>query len=251
MKFTTAPGHSAQPPAKGTSAIGMMSAAIKRLDDNQLPAGIRGVAAEMFDTLAPEMSGFGRVALSNLWLFGPIVQKQLESGAATNAMLRTTTAPTLAHAGNKDNVLPGIAEATVNFRVLPGETRETVMAHVQTEVAQVAPKDKYELYVVPNHGSDPSKVAPTSSAQYQLLRTTVREVFPDVLVAPGLMIAGTDSKFFGEVSDHIFKFSPVIAKPIDLPRFHGTNERLAVSNYADAIRFYHRLMSQASKTIAN
>jgi carboxypeptidase PM20D1 len=251
MKFTTAPGHSSQPPAKGTSAIGMMSAAIKRLDDNQLPAGIRGVAAEMFDTLAPEMSGFGRVALSNLWLFGPLVQKQLEAGAATNAMLRTTTAPTIAHAGNKDNVLPGVAEATVNFRILPGETRESVMAHVQAEVGQVAPKEKYELYVMPNHSSEPSKVAPSTSAQYQLMSTTVREVFPGVLVAPGLMIAGTDSKYFAEVSDHIFKFSPVVAKPEDLPRFHGTNERIAINNYADAIRFYHRLISEGAKAPKN
>ena len=76
----------------------------------------------MFDTLAPEMSGFNRVALSNLWLFGPLVQPQLEKGASSNAMLRTTTALTIVQAGNKDNVLPGHAEAAVNFRMLPGDT---------------------------------------------------------------------------------------------------------------------------------
>ncbi len=250
LKFNTAPGHSSQPPAKGTSAVGMMSAAIKRLDDNQLQSGIRGVAAQMFDTIAPEMSGFGRVALSNLWLFGPIVQKQLESGAATHAMLRTTTAPTLAHAGNKDNVLPGLAEATINFRILPGDTQESVKAHVRNQVEQVVPKEKYELFTM-EEASEPSKVAPTASAQYRLLQTTIREVFPTAMVAPGLMIGGTDSRYLGEVSDHIFKFSPVIATPADLPRFHGTNERIAMSNYADAIRFYHRLMSQASKATGN
>jgi carboxypeptidase PM20D1 len=228
----------------------MMSAAIKRLDDNQLPGGIRGVAGEMFDTVAPEMSGFGRVELSNLWLFGPIVQKQLEAGAATNAMMRTTTAPTLAHAGNKDNVLPGLAEATVNFRILPGDTSESVMSHVRTQVEQVVPKEKYELFKL-EEVSEPSKVAPTASAPYRLLQTTIREVFPTAMVAPGLMIGATDSRHMGEISDHIFKFSPVIAKPDDLPRFHGTNERIGVKNYADAIRFYHRLMSQASKATAN
>jgi len=250
MKFNTAPGHSSQPPAKGTSAIGMMSAAIKRLDDNQLPGGIRGVAGEMFDTVAPEMSGFGRVALSNLWLFGPIVQKQLEAGAATNAMMRTTTAPTIAHAGIKDNVLPGLAEATVNFRILPGDTSESVMSHVRNQVEQVIPKEKYELFKL-EEASEPSKVAPTASTQYRLLQTTIREVFPTAMVAPGLMIGATDSRHLSEISDHIFKFSPVIAKPDDLPRFHGTNERIAVGNYADAIRFYYRLMGQASKATTN
>ena len=78
--------------------------------------------------MAPEMSGFSRVALSNLWLFGPVVKKQLEAGASTNAMLRTTTALTIVNAGNKENVLPGRADATVNFRLLPGDTRGGVMA---------------------------------------------------------------------------------------------------------------------------
>jgi carboxypeptidase PM20D1 len=115
LKVPATPGHSSMPPPKGSSAIGMMSAALRRLDDEQLPANIRGVAREMFETLAPEMGGFQRVALSNLWLFGPVVQAQLEKGASTNAMLRTTTALTVVKAGNKDNVLPGLAEAVVNF----------------------------------------------------------------------------------------------------------------------------------------
>jgi carboxypeptidase PM20D1 len=66
-------------------------------------------------------------------------------------------------------------------------------------------------------------------------------------VAPGLMIGGTDSIHFGEISDHIFKFSPVRARPEDLPRFHGTNERIAINNFAELIRFYHRLLTQGAK----
>jgi carboxypeptidase PM20D1 len=49
---------------------------------------------------------------------------------------------------------------------------------------------------------------------------------------------------FGDISDHIFKFSPIRANSEDLKRFHGTNERLSVKNYSDAIRFYHRLIPQ-------
>ena len=246
LKMSATPGHSSVPPKKGTSAIAMMSAALSRLEDQQLPGGIRGVASEMFDTIAPEMGGFGRVALSNLWLFGPVVQKQLEAAASTNAMLRTTTSLTIVNAGNKENVLPGRAEATVNFRILPGDTKEQVMEHVRSEVAQVVPTDKFELFALPG-AVNASKVAPTDSAQYKMLNRTIREVFPDVLVAPGLMVAGTDSIHYGDISDHIFKFSPVRAKSEDLKRFHGTNERLSVVNYAEAIRFYHQLLTTGAK----
>ncbi|MBI2744496.1 MAG: M20 family peptidase [Burkholderiales bacterium] len=243
LNVSATPGHSSMPPVKGDSAIGMMSAALKRLDDHQLPGGIRGVAGEMFDTLAPEMGGFSRVALSNLWLFGPVVQSQLERAASTNAVLRTTTALTIVNAGNKENVLPGRAEATVNFRILPGDRKEQVMEHMRGHVGAVVPASQFELYALPG-AVDASKVAPTDSAQYRTLNRTIREVFPDALVAPGLMVAGTDSIHYGEISDHIFKFSPVRANAEDLKRFHGTNERLSIANYADAIRFYHRLITQ-------
>ncbi len=79
----------------------MMSAALKHLDDQQLPAGIRGVTREMFETLAPEMNGLNRVALSNLWLFEPLVRGQLQASPSTNAVLQTTTALTIVQAGNK------------------------------------------------------------------------------------------------------------------------------------------------------
>jgi carboxypeptidase PM20D1 len=243
LRLAATPGHSSMPPPKGTSAIAMMSAALKRLDDEQLPGGIRGVAAAMFDTLAPEMGGFSRVALSNLWLFGPVVQEQLEAAGSTNAMLRTTTALTIVNAGNKENVLPGRAEATVNFRLLPGDTKEAVLAHMRARVNAAAPGGQAELYALPG-AVDASKVAPTDSAQYHTLNRTIREVFPDALVAPGLMVAGTDSIHYGAISDHIFKFSPIRANSEDLKRFHGTNERLKVKDYADAIRFYRRLITE-------
>ncbi|MEJ6001737.1 M20 family peptidase [Paucibacter soli] len=245
LKVPATPGHSSLPPPKGESAIAMMSAALKRLDDDQLPGGVRGIAREMFDVIAPEMQGFGRVALSNLWLFGPLVARQLEQGAATNALMRTTTALTIVHAGNKDNVLPGEAQATVNFRLLPGDTQAQLLAHVKASLPRQG-ADKFELSTLPG-SSEPSPVSPTDSAAYQRVATTLREVFPGTLVAPGLMTGATDSRHFAAISDHIFRFSPVRAKPEDLSRFHGTNERMASANLAEMIRFYHRLVSEAAK----
>ena len=249
LSVSATPGHSSMPPKQGTSAIAMMSTALKQLEDKQLPAGIRGVGAEMFDTIAPEMSGFSRVALSNLWLFGPVVQKQLEAAASTNAMLRTTTALTIMNAGNKENVLPGRADATVNFRILPGDTQADVLQHVKTELDRAVGEGKVAIATV-SGAKEASNVAPTDADPYRLVNKTIREVFPGTLVAPGLMVAATDSVHYGELSDHIFKFSPVRANAEDLKRFHGTNERLSTSNYAEAIRFYHRLISEGAKAPA-
>jgi carboxypeptidase PM20D1 len=233
------PGHSSMPPRE--TAIGMMSAALARLEDHSLPARVRGTVAEMFDTLAPEMSGFNRVVLSNLWLFKPLLLREFDKGGATRAMVRTTTALTIFNAGDKDNVLPGNAEATVNFRLLPGDTQASITEHVRDTIKN----DKISIAPFPGN-TDPPPVTGTASASYQALNRTIREIFPDVVVAPGLMVAATDSRHYAGLTDNIFRFSPVRATSDDLKRFHGTNERLSIKNYADMIRFYRRLMQNTA-----
>jgi carboxypeptidase PM20D1 len=234
LAVTTAPGHSSMPPQK--TAIGMMSAALTALERNQMPAELSGVARDAFDIIAPEMQGMNRVALSNLWLFGPLVKKQLEQAAGTNAMLRTTTALTVVHAGNKDNVLPGRADAVVNFRIRPGDTVGGVMDHVKQAVNNDAVHAALDV-----GASEPSRVSPIESPQYALINRTIREVFSDAAVAPGIVIGATDSRHYKDVSEHVYRFSPVRAGPGDLPRFHGTNERIGIDNYLEAVRFYVQL----------
>ena len=233
------PGHSSMPPRQ--TAIGMMSAALARLEDHRLPMQIRGTVSEMFDTLAPEMSGFNRVVLSNLWLFKPLLLREFEKTGPTEAMVRTTTALTIFNAGDKDNVLPGNAAATVNFRLIPGDTQASVIDHVRSTVGNE------RIAVEPFPGNtDPPPVTGTAGPSFQMLNRTIREIFPDVIVAPGLMVAATDSRHFTGVTDTIFRFSPVRATSEDLKRFHGTNERLSVEGYADMIRFYRRLIENSA-----
>ncbi len=233
------PGHSSMPPRE--TAIGMMAAALARLEDHSLPARVRGAVGEMFDTLAPEMHGFNRVVLSNLWLFKPLLVREFDKSGPTRAMVRTTTALTIFNAGDKDNVLPGNAEATVNFRLLPGDTQDSVTAHVRDTVKN----DKIAIAPFPGN-TNPPPVTGTASTGYRVLNQTIREVFPDVIVAPGLMIAATDSRHYAGLTDNIFRFSPVRATSEDLKRFHGTNERLSIANYADMIRFYLRFIQSSA-----
>lgn len=243
LSASSPPGHSSMPPTgAGKTAIGALAGVLTRLETGQRPAAIRGVAHDMFAAVAPEMGGFGRVALSNLWLFGPVVERQLTGAPSTNALLRTTTALTIVAAGNKDNVLPGRAEATVNFRLLPGETKADLLAHVQRAIGD-APVTAHAH----GGGSEASTVTPHDGEPFKLVERTVRELFPGTVVAPGLMLGATDSRHFTELTDHVLRFSPVRAGPADLARFHGTNERIAVSNLAELVRFYHRLIEQGTE----
>ena len=82
---------------------------------------------------------------------------------------------------------------------------------------------------------------------FRSIERTIREVFPDSMVAPSLTLQGTDSRYFGEVAEQVYRFQPTRFKPEDLPRLHGTDERISIDQLADMVRFYHRLLSQAAK----
>ena len=236
------PGHSSMPPATGQSAIGMLSAALTRLDNKPLPGGIQGAAADLFAAVAPELPFGQRLAMSNLWLLRPVVEGMLGKSAATNAMMRTTTALTIINAGNKENVLPGRAEAVVNFRILPGDTIDSVTAYVKGVVADE------RIDVTPlGAGFNPSSLSSPVAEGYRLIERTIREVFPDSMVAPGLMLAASDARHFQAVADQSYRFMPIRFKSADLARVHGTDERISADQLADMVRFYHRLLEQSAK----
>ena len=241
LTATAAPGHSSMPPAAGSSAIGMLSAALVRLDQNPMPGGIQGAAAEMFEAVAPEMPFGQRLALSNLWLTRPVVERMLGRGGATNAMLRTTTAMTIVNAGNKQNVLPGRAEAVVNFRILPGDTPASVQAHVERVIAD----ERIDVQPM-GVAFEPSKLSSAQAAPFKLIERVAREVFPDAIVAPGLMLAASDARHFDPIAEHSYRFMPIRFRSEDLARVHGTDERISVEQLADMVRFYHRLLTQST-----
>lgn len=242
LQVDVEPGHSSMPPtAARQGAVAILSDALRKLDERPMPARLDGPVRELFSVLAPEMAPVARVVLGNLWLFGPVVQRQLERAPSTNAMLRTTTALTAVRAGDAENVLPGQARAILNFRIVPGDSIAAVVDHVTQTIAD--PRVRVRPRPV---SAEPSPVSATSSASFRLIHRTLRELAPEVVVAPGLMVGGTDARYFQPISEQVFRFSPVRARAEDLRRLHGTDERIAVSNLVEMVRFYHRLIEQAN-----
>ncbi|HYN20921.1 MAG TPA: M20 family peptidase [Thermoanaerobaculia bacterium] len=232
-------GHSSMPPRH--TAIGLVSAAVKELEENPMPARIAGATRASFDFLAPELPFGKRLPLANLWLFGPVVKKQLSGQPASDARLRTTTAATMIHAGVKENVLPSEAKAWVNYRILPGDSVASVLEHVRNTVGPGV-----QVAISGNVSTEPSPESRTDTASFRLLQTTLAEVFPGVLASPNLLSGGTDTKHYRGLSPNVYRFIPVPVTAEDLGRFHGTNERVGIEDYVGAVRFYAQLVRNAA-----
>ena len=92
---------------------------------------------------------------------------------------------------------------------------------------------------------EPSPESRTDSEGFQLLSRTIREVYPDVVVAPNLVLGGTDARYFHAVSESVYRFGPLRLTAEDLKRPHGTNERVRADDYLESVRFYVRLLQNA------
>jgi carboxypeptidase PM20D1 len=229
-------GHSSMPPPQ--TAVGILAAAVDRLEAHPFPTHLTGPVRSLAATLAPGLPFLQRLALANLWLFGPVLERVFAGAPATNAMVRTTLAPTVFQAGSKDNVLPQRARAVVNLRLLPGDSVASATRRVSALVADA------RVSVLPLAASahEASGVSSVASPSFRVLEQNIREVFPDALVAPSLVLAGTDSRHYAGLGGDTYRFLPVRFGPGDVERVHGSNERLSVEAMGVAVRFYGQLV---------
>jgi carboxypeptidase PM20D1 len=240
LTATAEGGHSSNPPA--STAIGALSRAIARLEAEQMPMRLAGTVALSLDALAPELDFVPRLLIANRWLFqGPLL-RWLQGVPGGNPLVRTTTAPTILRGGVKANVLPSEVYGVVNFRLLPGDDLDSVMAHVRRVI------DDPSVEVRPSGRTrrNPSPVSDVDAPGFEVIHQSIREVFPETLVVPGLVLGGTDSRHYAGVSDQVYRFAPYRMNRENLETGHGTNERISVDNYVEMIQFYGQLIRNAA-----
>jgi len=235
LTVEAAPGHSSTPPRE--TAIGILAKAIAFIEAT--PAPIRLDAAEMlFRGVGPVLPFGLQFALANRWLFGGMVGKNLAKNPATNAMIRTTAAPTIIHAGVKENVLPASAIAKINIRLLPGDT----IAGSCERVRKIIADERVKFEPMQAFIAAPSPFSRTDTPAYHALARTIRQMFDNVPVAPMLMLGGTDARNYHEICESVYRFIPLVFNSEDMKRVHGTNERVSVEGMARLVQFFAQIM---------
>ncbi len=233
-------GHSSTPAPE--TAIGILARAIDRLQTHPFPYRVKAVEP-MFKGLSPAAPRMLQVAFANLWLFGGLVRRQLAAQTETAASIHTTTAPTIFHSGVKDNVLPGYAEAVVNFRLLPGDTVAEVIERVQSVIND----ERVSFEPMPDYAIDPSPISPSDAPAYQHIASVVSELYPGTACAPSNMLGATDARNYHAISSRVYRFTPILMHKSDLDRIHGINERISIENMHKMVDFFYRLIQRWSK----
>jgi carboxypeptidase PM20D1 len=224
-------GHSSMP-EKETS-IDILARALNTLRSNPFESDFNEPMRGLMESIGPEMPFLQRMTFANPWLFKPMILGTYSQSNTGDAMVRTTIVPTIIEAGIKDNVVPTVATAVVNFRLMPGHSSQQVIESVKRTIQD----DRVTVAPLNNNISEASAVTSMKSFGYQKIANTIRKSYPQVITSPFLVIGATDSRHFGEVSSNIIKFSPMV-DPIG---FHGIDERVSLESYKTALWFYEQL----------
>ena len=227
-------GHASMPPPE--TSVSILASALQRIQASPFPARVDAGLHDTLRYLGPEMPSLAlRLAMSNLWLTGSLVENQLAAKPSSNAILRTTIAPTMIEGGIETNVLPQQASAILNLRLLPGDSISDALEYLRQTIDE--PRVIVSKLPFSKEASPRSSIH--SNAFYQLHRT-VREISPDAVVAPFVLVGGTDSTHYQDICENIYRFIPARVAERDTQRFHGIDERIALQDYVDIVRFFYR-----------
>lgn len=160
----------------------------------------------------------------------------------TNAIQHSTIAITTLRSGVGDppkvNVIPSVAEATLDCRVLPGTTKDQWMAEIRRRLGDAS----LEIEIM-DEGPDPT-ITTQDSAFYRALESAVKRKHPDAIVTPMLVPYATDSNEYRPRGVKAYGFTPVIVPAAAVASMHGDAEFLPVESIGPAIQILFEALSE-------
>lgn len=229
-RVTGDPGHGSMP--RPESAVVKLADAIARLGKEGLPHHGSAQVRAFVDELASHLPLAIRPVVKMLasprlgpYALNLISDPSVRRGFA--ALLGNTASPTILRAGDKVNVIPGFAEAQIDARILPGQTKEDVLRELR---AVLGPGVELDVY----HSFAPTVTHPKESAFYSAIHEVMARRAPGDPVVPFVMTGFTDATAFTRLGARWYGFAPVRLPP-DMrfaDMFHGHNERIPVDGLA-------------------
>ena len=237
FKTRSSGGHASSP--KPHTPVGILSQACVNLEGHPFKMHLTKPVAEMFDTLGRHSNFLYRMIFANLWCFGWVIDLLGRlSGGEINALLRTTVAFTQMEGSAARNVIPPEAKMVANMRLNPVDSVESALAYLRKTVNNDA------VEVTALESFEPSRISETGCPAWDTVAAAVAETWPGCIVSPYLMVQCSDSRHYGRISDHVYRFSAMDLTAAERATIHGHNERIRLETACKAVEFYIRLMKK-------
>jgi len=230
-------GHASAP--KPNSPLIAVSKAVCKVENNPFKSHLTKPVKEMFDTLGRHSSFVYRLIFANLWCFKWVLDLlSKKQGGEMNALMRTTTAFTQAKGSKASNVIPSTASIVSNMRLNPMDTVDSAKAYLEKTVND----DKVEIKFL--NGINPSAISETYCPAYDKVAQAIASTWKGAIVSPYLMVQCSDSRHYGAISNHVYRFSAMDLTSEERATIHGHNERIRIECLHRSVEFYLRLLRQ-------
>lgn len=238
IKFTARSkgGHSSSPPKN--TPIARLSAFVCEVENSKIfKKQMEPEVKEMLGEMSKSMSGPLKFLLGNLGVFKPLVTWALPKVSPYgNALLSTTMVFTMSKASSAPNVIPQEASVIANLRFIPHQGVDQSVAALK-KIAE-----KYDIETEVLTARDALPPVSTKGEGYKLLTDTLKQVFPDIGIAPYVIMGGTDCRHFQEISDCALRFTPMLLHPDQMSSMHAANESLDIDTLYDGVQFMRELI---------
>ena len=230
-------GHASAPPIQ--TPITTLSKACLDVKKHPFKMHITKPAAEMFDTLGRHSTFLYKIIFANMWCFSWIIDLLGRTGGGEmNALVRTTVAFTQMEGSTGRNVLPTEAKLVSNMRLNPADSVASALEHLKKSVNN----DNVEISVLESF--EPSPISDTKCPQWDAVASAVADTWNGCIVSPYLMVQCSDSRHYGRISNHVYRFSAMDMTAEERKTIHGNNERIRLESICKAVEFYIRLMKK-------
>jgi acetylornithine deacetylase/succinyl-diaminopimelate desuccinylase-like protein len=237
---TTSPGGHGSLPGPD-NAIYRLAAGLVRLQAFKFPVTLTATTRTSFDKLAALESGSVAADMHAVAQSPPDLEaaERLSQNVRLNAELRTTCVATLISGGHAENALPQRAKATIQCRMLPGDSAANVQQLLAGALADPA------IHIALDA---PPIVSPESPPTAQIMKKATllaHSMWPDVPVIPTMATGFSDDRQTRGAGMVSYDISGVW-EDVDENRAHGKDERVGVRAYDESVEFTYRLIKVMS-----
>ena len=237
LSLETNGGHSSTPKKNGP--VIRLAKALTKLEKHPMKPKLIKTSSEMLRVMGHHASFGLKLIFANMWLFKGLVKKLFTKlSADTRALLTSTFAFTTINGGNQTNIIPNHVEANINVRIAPFDTLDDVINHVKKVI------NDDEIVITYSDVNKMYGESDFNSEGYKIIKETTLETFDNVVVAPFIMLGGTDARHYNEISNCVLRFSPMKVSNEDRKGIHGLNEKIKVEHLKQSLEFYQRLLTK-------
>ena len=232
------PGHGSSP--RATSSVSRIVHALNLIRENPFPARIIPAVNTYFQSLSLNMNDENAEAFANIKQAieqDGFLEKLQEFSPSYHALTRDTCSLTMLQGSQKINVVPPLAQAEVDCRMLPDRGSDEFIQDFNRLIQPAGVEVELVLAFAP-------AVSSTESEFFQHIKSITASMYPGSRVAPAVSTGFTDSHFTRELGIDSYGFNPIIFNPDDFSGVHGNNERVSVSAYLQGTEDLHQIVSQ-------